>query len=102
MLWREKMESKVRRNTDNVKSMATGDDAEYREAIRKQLDDEVKKLFDLEMQKAVQEILEERKNATRQVVEEYKTAIRQIVEEEKEEIRQKANALKKSMLGFGL
>jgi hypothetical protein len=96
------MESKVRRNTDNVKSMAAGDDAEYREAIRKQLDDGVKKVFDLEMQKAVQELLEERKNATRQMVEEYKTVIRQIVEEEKQEIWKKADALKKSMLGFGL
>jgi hypothetical protein len=37
-----------------------------------------------------------------QMVEEYKTVIRQIVEEEKEEIRKKADALKKSMLGFGL
>jgi uncharacterized membrane protein len=96
------MESKGRRNADNVKPMAAGDDAEYREAVRKQLDDEVKKVFDLEMQKAVQELLEERKNATRQMVEEYKTLIREIVEEEKAEIWKKADALKKSMLGFGL
>jgi hypothetical protein len=35
------------------------------------------------------------------MVEEYKTLIREIVEEEKAEIWKKADALKKSMLGFG-
>jgi len=95
-------EPKVRRTQDNGKPVAVGETSEYRDAIWKQLDDEVKKIIDLEMQKAVQELLEERKNATRQMVEEYKTVICQIVEEEKEEIRKKADTLKKSMLRFGL
>jgi hypothetical protein len=82
--------------------VAVVETTEYRGAIRKQLDDEVKKIIDLEMQKAIHELLEERKNSTRQMVEEYKTVIRQIVEEEKEEIRKKADTLRKSMLGFGL
>ena len=62
----------------------------------------MKKVFDLENQKAVQELLEECKNATRQMAKKYKTVIRQIVEEGKQEIWKKADALKKSMLRFGL
>jgi len=82
--------------------VTAADDTEYREAIRKQLNNEVKKIIDIEMQKAVQELIEVRKDSTRQMVEEYKTVIREIVEEEKKEIWKKADTLKKSMLGFGL
>jgi ATP-dependent Zn protease len=96
------MESKGRRNPDNAKSIAVGEGTEYREAVRKQLNAEVKKIIDLEMQKAAQELIEERKNATRQMVEEYKTLIHQIVEEQKAEIWKEAETLKKSMLQLGL
>jgi hypothetical protein len=96
------MEAKVSRNPESGKLTMVGDKAEYREAVRKQLNDEVKKIIDLEMQKAAQELIEEHKKATRQVVEEYRTAIHQIVQEEKEEIWRKAETLKKSILQLGL
>jgi hypothetical protein len=76
--------------------------AEYREAVRKQLNNEVKKIIDLDMQQAVYELLEERKNAIRQVGEEYRTLIQQIVREEKEEIRKKAEMFQKSLMHVGL
>jgi len=78
------------------------DKDEYREAIKKQLNNEVKQIYDLEIQNAAQELIEEHKKAIREVVEEYRSAIRQIVEEEKEEIWKKAETLKKSMLKLGL
>ena len=96
------MESKVSRSPDSGKITMPGDKTEYREAVRKQLNEEVKKIIDLEMQKAAQELIEEHKKATRQVVEEYRNAIHQIVEEEKEEIWRKAETLKKSILQLGL
>jgi ClpP class serine protease len=97
------MESKISRTPDNGKN-TIGVEAkdEYREAIRKQLNDEVKKMYDLEMQSAAQILIEEHKKAIKQVVDEYRSAIHQIVEEEKEEIWKKAEALKKSMLKLGL
>jgi len=97
------MESKISRTPDNGKN-TIGVEAkdEYREAIRKQLNDEVKKMYDLEMQSAAQILIEEHKKAIKQVVDVYRSAIHQIVEEEKEEIWKKAEALKKSMLKLGL
>ena len=96
------MDSKISSTPDSGKNTLVEDKGQYREAIRKQLNDEVKKIYDLEMQKATQELIEEHKKAMRQIVEEYRNAIRQIVEEEKEEIWKKAEALKKSMLKLGL
>jgi hypothetical protein len=96
------MESRAIRNPDSGKLTKVGDEADYREAVRKQLNEEVRKIIDLEMQKAAQELMEEHKKATRQVVEEYRAAIHQIVQEEKEEIWKKAETLKKSILQLGL
>ena len=96
------METRVNGNPEKVKVGLSDDKASFREAIRKQLNDEVKKVIDLEMRKAAQELIEEHKLATRQVVEEYKNSIRQIVEEEKQEIWKKAEALKQSILQLGL
>jgi len=95
------MESKGGRNPNSGKPTIADDTSEYREAVRKQLNDEVKKIVDIEIQKAVQELIEERRNATKQVVEEYRTLIHQIVREEKEEIWKKAETLKQSILQFG-
>jgi gas vesicle protein len=97
-----KMDSKISSTPDSGKSTLVEDKGQYREAIRKQLNDEVKKIYDLEMQKATQELIEEHKKAMRQIVEEYRNAIRQIVEEEKEEIWKRAETLKNSMLKLGL
>jgi 5S rRNA maturation endonuclease (ribonuclease M5) len=96
------VESKTSHSSDNGKSTWIQDKDEYREAIKKQLNNEVKQIYDLEIQNAAQELIEEHKKAIREVVEEYRSAIRQIVEEEKEEIWKKAETLKKSMLKLGL
>ena len=96
------MDSKINQAADSGKGTMVQDKDEYREAIRKQLNDEVKKIYDLEIQNAAQELIEEHKKAIRQVVEEYRSVIRQIVQEEKEEIWKKAETLKKSMLKLGL
>ena len=96
------MESKINSAADNSKGTLIEEKDEYREAIRKQLNDEVKKIYDLEIQNAAQELIEEHKKAIRQVVEEYRNTIRQVVEEEKQEIWKKAETLKKSMLKLGL
>ena len=96
------MDSKINQAADNGKGTMVQDKDEYREAIRKQLNDEVKKIYDLEIQNAAQELIEEHKKAIRQVVEEYRSVIHQVVEEEKREIWKKAETLKKSMLKLGL
>ena len=96
------MESKVGRTPDKGESTMVEDKDEYREAIRKQLNDELKKIVDLEMQNAAQQLIEEHKKAIRQIVEEYRNAIHQVVEEEKAEIWKKAETFKKSMLKLGL
>jgi predicted Ser/Thr protein kinase len=96
------MESEVSRDPDTGKNTLTADKMEYREAVRKRLQEEIKNVIDLEMQKAAQELIEEHKKATRQVVEEYRATIHQIVEEEKVEIWKKAETLKRSILRLGL
>jgi uncharacterized membrane protein len=102
------MESKGSHNPNekgaavNEKGAAAGGKEEYREAIRKQVNSEIKKIFDLEIQKASEELAEENKKAIRQVVEEYRTTIHQVVEEEKKKIWEKAESLKKSMLNIDL
>ena len=96
------MESKIGRATDSGKGTILEDKDEYREAIRKQLNDEVKKIYDLEMKSAAQILIEEHKKAIHQVVEEYRSVLNQVVEEEKAEIWKKAEMLKKSMLKLGL
>jgi TRAP-type C4-dicarboxylate transport system substrate-binding protein len=96
------METKVGGTSDSGKLPLSDDGTGFREAIRKQLNDEVRKIIDVEMRKAAQELIEEHRKATRQVVDEYRAAIHQIVEEEKEEIWKKADALKKSILQLGL
>ena len=96
------MEFKISHASKSEENTVGQDENEYREAIRKQLNDEVKKIYDLEIQRATQELIEEQKKAIKQIVEEYRSTIRQIVEEEKEEIWKKAEILKKSMLKLSL
>ncbi len=75
---------------------------EYRDAVKKLIEKEVKNVIDEEMRKAAQELLEEQRKAIRQMVEEHRTAIRQAVEEEKKAIWTRVEELKKSMLKLGL
>jgi ATP-dependent Zn protease len=98
----DKMDSRTSRVTDNAKHILAGNKDEYREGVRKLIDDEVRKAVDLEMQKAAQELIEEHKKATRQILEEYRAAIQEIVKEEKEQIWARAEQLKRSILQLGL
>ncbi len=75
---------------------------EYREAVKKLIETEVKNVIDVEMRKAAQELLDEQRKAIRQMVEEHRTAIREAVEEEKKAIWARVEELKKSMLKLGL
>ena len=82
--------------------MATSDTNEYREAVRRLIDTEVKNALEEEMRKAAEELLAEQRKAIRQILEEHKSALQQVVEEEKKEIWVRAEALRKSILKLGL
>ena len=96
------MESTIVGNSDGETISELLANIKYRYALRKQLDDEVKKIIDVEMQKATMEIMEGHKKTMRKMADDYKSTIRQVVEEEKVEIWKKAETLKKSMLQIGL
>jgi len=84
-----------------TEKLAIDANVSYRETVRKQINEEVKKIIDLQMKKAVLEVMGEHKKAARKVVEDYRSTIHQIVEEEKTEIWKKAATLKKSLLDLG-
>jgi predicted kinase len=94
------MVATIVRNLASEKLMV-GANVSYKETVRKQINEEVKKIIDLHMKKAILEVMEEHKKATRQVVEDYRSTLHQIVEEEKTEIWKKAATLKKSVLDLG-
>ena len=96
------MESIIVGNSDGETISELLANIKYRYALRKQLDDEVKKIIDVEIQKATLEIMEEHRKTVSKMVEDYKSTIRQVVEEEKVEIWKKAETLKKTTLQFGL
>ncbi len=75
---------------------------EYRDAVKKLIETEVKNTIDEEMKKAAQELLDEQRKAIRQIVEEHKLAIREAVEEEKKSIWARAEEMRKSLLKLGL
>ena len=75
---------------------------EYREAVKKLIETEVRNAIDEEMTKAAQELLEEQRKAIRQMVEEHRIAIREAVEEEKKAIGTRLEELRKSILRLGL
>lgn len=95
------VEAKEALKVDGAKRPTPGKE-DYREAVRKIIDNEVKKAVDLEIQQAAQEWIEEHKKATHQIVEDYRAAIREIVLEEKEAIQARAEQLKRSILQLGL
>ena len=76
--------------------------SEYRQAVRKVIETEVRNLIDEEMRKAAQELVDEQRKAIRQLVEEYKLAIREVVEEERKAIWIRLEELRKSILKLGL
>ena len=88
---REVKQSKMESNVD-----------EYRQAVRKTIEAEVKSAVDEEMRKAAQELADEQRKAIRQLVEEHKLAIREAVEEERKEIWTRIEELRQSILKLGL
>ena len=96
------MESTIVGNSDGGTSSQLLANIKYRYALRKQLDNEVKKIIDAEMQQATLEIIEEHRKAMKKTIEDFRSALRQIVEEEKVEIWRKAETLKKTTLQFVL
>lgn len=88
---------------DQGKEVESGHSAdEYREAVKKLINAEVRSLIDEELRRAAQELLEEQRMAIKQMVEEHRSVIREVVEEEKKEIRGRVEELKKSILKLGL
>jgi len=96
------MESTIVGNSDGGTSSQLLANIKYRYALRKQLDNEVKKIIDAEMQQATLEIIEEHRKAMKKTIEDFRSALRQVVEEEKVEIWRKAETLKKTTLQFVL
>jgi DNA anti-recombination protein RmuC len=95
------MEETVGRRKEG-KIGAASDMSEYRESIRKGIDQQLQNSLTEEIQKAVRELGEEQRKAIQQIVEEHKAAIRQVVEEEKKSIWDRADLLRQSILKFGL
>jgi len=75
---------------------------EYREAVRKVIETEVRNALDEEMRKAAQELLDEQRKAIRQLVEEQRLAINEVVEEERKAIWTRVEELRKSILKLGI
>ena len=96
------METKVGQGKEVEYGRKGNDVHEYREAVRKLIETEVKNTIDDEMRKAAQELLEEQRKAIRQMVEEHKSAIREAVEEEKKVIWTRVDELRKSISKLGL
>ena len=92
------METTVGHETEVEHGKVGSDVKEYRDAVRKLIETEVRNAIDEEMRKAAQELLEEQRKAIRQMVEEHKAAIKEAVEEEKKAIWTRVEELKKSIL----
>jgi ATP-dependent Zn protease len=75
---------------------------EYRDAVKKLIETEVKDAIDEELRKAAQELLEEQRKAIRQMVEEHRLAIKEAVEEEKKAIWTRVEELRRSILKLGI
>ena len=93
------METRVEQGEDVGYDKDVG---EYREAVKKLIEAEVKNVIDEEMKKAAQELLEEQRRAIRETVEEHRLAIREAVEEEKKAIRARVEELKKSIVKLSI
>ena len=96
------METRVDQETGAELSKAGTDVAEYREAVKKLIETEVKDAIDEELRNAAQELLEEQRKAIRQMVEEHRLAIKEAVEEEKKAIWTRVEELRRSILKLGI
>ena len=75
---------------------------DYRDAVRKLIEKEMKNVVDEEMRKAGEELLEEQRKAIRQVLEEQRKTIRQVVEEEKKAVWARLEELRDSVSKLGI
>ncbi len=80
----------------------TAEATEYRDTVKRLIENEVKGVIDEEMKKAAQELVEEQRKALRQLIDESKTIIREVVEEEKRTIWERAQQLRRSISNLGL
>jgi hypothetical protein len=95
------MDTKIK--PENFINKTSADDVgEYREGVKRIIESEVKKALSEEIKKAQMELIEEQQKAIRQILEEHKATIRSIVQEEKTAIWEKAEALRQSIVKFGL
>ena len=96
------METTVGPTSEVAHDKAGGDVIDYRGAVKRLIETEVRNAVDDEMRKAAQELLEEQRRAIRQMVEEHRVAIREAVEEEKKAIWTRVEELRKSILKLGI
>ncbi len=96
------METDIRQGKEVTFDTATKNVDEYRDAVKKLIETEVKDAIDEELRKAAQELLEEQRKAIRQMVEEHRLAIKEAVEEEKKAIWTRVEELRKSILKLGI
>ena len=96
------MESVVGQGTEVEHSKTGTNLSQYREAVQKAIETEVRKLIDEEIRNATKEILDEQRKAIKQIVEEHRLVIREVVEEEKKAIWTRAEELRKSISKLGL
>jgi ATP-dependent Zn protease len=96
------METEIRQDKEVTFSAASNNVDEYRDAVKKLIETEVKDAIDEELRKAAQELLEEQRKAIRQMVEEHRLAIKEAVEEEKKAIWTRVEELRKSILKLGI
>ena len=75
---------------------------DYRDAVKKLIEGEMKNVVDEEMRKAAEELLDEQRKAIKQVLEEQRKAIRQVVEEEKKAVWARLEELRNSVSKLGL
>ena len=76
--------------------------SDYRDAVRKLIEKEMKNVVDEEMRKAAEELLEEQRKAIMEVLEEQRKTIREVEEEEKKAIWARLEDLKESVSNLGL
>ena len=75
---------------------------DYREAIRKLIEDDIRNDVEEEMRKAADELLAARRQAIKQVLEEQGKVVREVVEEEKKAVWARLEDLRDSISNYSL
>ena len=96
------MEIMAKSGTEVEQGKKSSDVDEYREAVRKTIEAEVKNALDEELRKAAEELLEEQRKAIRHMLEEHRKVIREAVEDEKKAIWKRVEELRKSISQLGI